>query len=366
LNTTNKKNEIISIAPARTCLFGDHQDYLGLPVIACAISRYITLTATANDEKAFHIKMPDIHSERTILINNQLNYFDKGDYLKTALVVAREYGCIPDRGYNILITGNIPVNSGISSSSAFLVAWVRFLLEAYGSNNSVTPELIAKIAYEAEVEKQSGPGGKMDQYSISLGNIMYLETDHNSNYELFPKKIPGLIVGESGIPKDTLGVLSDLRFNATRSIEIIKSHIKGFDIKEADVKELSKYMDYLSDDQFIYFQAALINYSITKKALDEFRKAEIDFKKLGLLMNEHHLVLKNMLKITVPRIDAMIQASLNNGAYGAKIVGSGGGGSIVVLAPVDKQEAVVNAILDAGAVKAYVVEVDSGARILNS
>ncbi|MCB0485488.1 MAG: galactokinase, partial [Flavobacteriaceae bacterium] len=151
-----------------------------------------------------------------------------------------------------------------------------------------------------------------------------------------------------------------------RSIEIIKSHIKGFDIKEADVKELSKYMDYLSDDQFIYFQAALINYSITKKALDEFRKAEIDFKKLGLLMNEHHLVLKNMLKITVPRIDAMIQASLNNGAYGAKIVGSGGGGSIVVLAPVDKQEAVVNAILDAGAVKAYVVEVDSGARILNS
>ena len=79
MNTTNKKNEIISIAPARTCLFGDHQDYLGLPVIACAISRYITLTATANDEKAFHIKMPDIHSERTILINNQLNYFDLHD-----------------------------------------------------------------------------------------------------------------------------------------------------------------------------------------------------------------------------------------------------------------------------------------------
>ena len=42
--------EIISIAPARICLFGDHQDYLGLPIIACAIDKYITLTAKQNDE----------------------------------------------------------------------------------------------------------------------------------------------------------------------------------------------------------------------------------------------------------------------------------------------------------------------------
>ena len=43
--------KIISLAPGRTCLFGDHQDYLGLPVIACAISRNIKLTATENGLK---------------------------------------------------------------------------------------------------------------------------------------------------------------------------------------------------------------------------------------------------------------------------------------------------------------------------
>ena len=42
---TKKKFEIISKAPARVCLFGDHQDYLNLPVIACAIDRFIEIKA---------------------------------------------------------------------------------------------------------------------------------------------------------------------------------------------------------------------------------------------------------------------------------------------------------------------------------
>jgi galactokinase len=44
--------EIISLASGRTCLFGDHQDYLGLPVIACAINRNIKLTAVQNVKDA--------------------------------------------------------------------------------------------------------------------------------------------------------------------------------------------------------------------------------------------------------------------------------------------------------------------------
>jgi galactokinase len=81
-------------------------------------------------------------------------------------------------------------------------------------------------------------------------------------------------------------------------------------------------------------------------------------------MNKHHEVLRDLLKITVPRIDAMINAALKAGAYGAKIVGSGGGGSIVAIADPDKEEQIVQAILAAEAVEAYPVSVDSGARII--
>ena len=75
--------------------------------------------------------------------------------------------------------------------------------------------------------------------------------------------------------------------------------------------------------------------------------------------------LKNNLKITIPRIDAMIDAALNAGAYGAKIIGSGGGGCIVALAPVHLQIKISEAIKNAGAKDAYSVKVASGTKIFN-
>ena len=96
----------------------------------------------------------------------------------------------------------------------------------------------------------------------------------------------------------------------------------------------------------------------------EFKKTKLDLKKIGELMNGHHAVLRDLLKITVPRIDDMIDAALEAGAYGAKIVGSGGGGSIVAIAEPENEEQVIKAIKAAGAKEAYSVSVDPGARIL--
>jgi galactokinase len=60
----------------------------------------------------------------------------------------------------------------------------------------------------------------------------------------------------------------------------------------------------------------------------------------------------------------MIDAALNAGALGAKIVGSGKGGSIVALAPEGKEQQVIDSIKNAGAVDAYLVSIDTGARII--
>lgn len=80
-------------------------------------------------------------------------------------------------------------------------------------------------------------------------------------------------------------------------------------------------------------------------------------------MNQHHTILKDDLNLTVPRIDAMIDGALQAGAYGAKIVGSGGGGCIVAIAPENKKEAVIQAIKLAEAKDAYEVNVAKGVEI---
>ena len=87
---------------------------------------------------------------------------------------------------------------------------------------------------------------------------------------------------------------------------------------------------------------------------------------LGKLMNEHHAVLKNILKITPPKIDDMIDAALKAGAYGAKIVGSGGGGSICAIASEETQQKVIDSISAAGAKDAYAVSVTSGKQFVTS
>lgn len=81
-------------------------------------------------------------------------------------------------------------------------------------------------------------------------------------------------------------------------------------------------------------------------------------------MLEHHLVLRDFLNISLPLIDNMIESALEAGAYGAKIVGSGRGGSIVVLSPETVQAKVIAAIKAAGAKDAFQVQVDPGSRII--
>lgn len=356
--------KITILAPGRTCLFGDHQDYLGLPVIACAINRNIILSAVENNSQVFKLIMDDINEVRIINIHATFTELEPRDYFASSLRVLRRFGCIPKVGYDISIKGNIPINSGTSSSSALLLAWINFLIEAYGVDNEVTPEFLSQIGYASEVLEHGEPGGMMDHYSIGMGNIVYINTSSPFSCSVIGNELKGLITGVSGVPKETIGIIGDLKENALLAINIIKQKIHHFELNKAEVKDLKKYYNYLPDRLIPYFEAAIKNHHYTKLALIEFEKPTLDLKKIGELMNGHHTILKDLLKITVPRIDDMINAALKAGAYGAKIVGSGGGGSIVVIAEAGNETAVIQAILDAGAIEAYMVEVDPGVRKL--
>ena len=75
-------NSVISIAPARICLYGDHQDYLNLPIIAIAIDRYIKVEAKSNLAEGFYINKLDLgkqdiidyHKDTLFTISNNIFY----------------------------------------------------------------------------------------------------------------------------------------------------------------------------------------------------------------------------------------------------------------------------------------------------
>ena len=77
-------------------------------------------------------------------------------------------------------------------------------------------------------------------------------------------------------------------------------------------------------------------------------------------MNRHHNILKNDLSVTVPLIDRMIDLALKNGSYGAKIIGSGGGGSILILTNKVNENKIINAMYKVGAKEVVKANVSPG------
>ena len=122
-------NSITSVAPARICLYGDHQDYLNLPIIAIAINRYIKVKAKSNLTESFYINKLDLGKKDIIDYDKDYNSKSRTDFLRIAIKVLKKHGCMPNKGFDINISSNIPINSGLSSSSALTIAWIQFLLK---------------------------------------------------------------------------------------------------------------------------------------------------------------------------------------------------------------------------------------------
>ncbi len=342
-------NKIFSSkAPARVCLYGDHQDYLGLPVIACAINKYIHVEGKKNKSKILSFHLVDLKRTVSICIDKISLKPIKGDHIGFVLYTLYKLGCQINTGMTIKIKSNIYINAGISSSSALVVSLVDFFTKSFVFPKKVDKKLIAEIAFKSEVIEQKGSGGRMDQYTIAISNTIFLETQNNGKYELLDNPFSSIIVANSGIKKETDFDLRRLKIKTLSVIDKIKNLNSDFDLKKVLPSELITYSKFLDHDSYDILYAAVHNYKITIEAYKELKKKKPKIDFLLSKINEHHQILKNKLKITIPKIDNMISKAFNAGALGAKIIGSGGGGSIMVIAKKDFEHSVIKSLQDSG------------------
>lgn len=346
---------MISIkVPARICLYGDHQDYLGLPVIAGAIDRFITLTAAPNQNQEFRIDLKNLNQTRTIPLSLNSSDIDNGDYFRSGMAVLKKRGHSFENGFDIKISGNIPLNAGLSSSSALVVAWIRFLLSIQDGKREVTDAEIGQMAYEAEVLFFDQPGGLMDQYTIAQQGLLFIDTT-TSETERLTHNFDCLIVAESGIEKQTLQVLQNAKVYQIKALECVKQVFPEYKIQEAALADFQRYLRYVPEYLQDYWYAVIYNYEITKKAR-LILNTDKNQKKLAELMNEHQEILQNHIQNTPPKMVYMMAEAKNAGALGAKTIGSGGGGCMLAMGTKDKQAQIIEAFLKAGAKNAYEVK----------
>lgn len=344
--------------PGRICLFGEHQDYLKLPIVACAISLRISIEGNKREDTQVHIDLPDINDEDIFSIDGVLKYGKERDYFKSAINVLKRHGYSFSHGIDGMVKSNIPINSGTSSSSALIVTWINLLTQMSDQAKQISPEQIAEYAYEAEVLEFAEPGGMMDQYSTSLGEIIALDSSPVVKVKKIDAKLGKFVLGDSGEPKDTKFILSRVKKQIQNVVNILTKKYPEFSLKSVKEDNIDKFSKDLTKEQMELLKGTIENRDITKKAEKVLSASPLDHKKVGKLLTEHHTVLRDVLKISTPKIDRMIEASLHAGAYGAKINGSGGGGCMFAYAPENTAE-VKKAIEKEGGI-AYIIQVDRG------
>ena len=253
-------------------------------------------------------------------------------------------------GFDLLLFGNIPNGSGLSSSASVEVLTGYILKDQYGFD--VTNQDLALIGQFSENHFNGVNCGIMDQFAIAMGkadHAIFLDTN-TLDYTYVPLKLDGAkIVIACSNKKRGLG---DSKYNERRSeCETALAELQ----KVVDIKSLGE----LTEEQF----------EANKDAIGDEVEAlqKQDLKKFGELMNASHVSLRDDYEVTGIELDTLVEEAWKvDGVIGSRMTGAGFGGctvSIVEDAAVDRFiESVGAAYKDkiGYAADFYVVQVGSG------
>jgi len=346
-------------APGRVCLFGEHSDYLGLDVIAAAIDMAIEIVATSRDDNVIHIDYSDLGDSDEFTLDSDIEYHSKRDYVRSSFNVMRRKEYEPTHGWNLNVSGNIPIAAGLSSSSALTVGVVMAIAEMAGKK--LPKEDVALTAYDAEVAEFGESGGTMDHYASAVGGIIHVDMESKKVTKL-PAELDSIVIGDSGEKKkDTVGDLRYIRTTVENEYEAIRKGITTFDHRKTPAKEVYELTRRKPSKERKMAEATLRNRDLTNRALELLSESSPDPSVLGEMLQEHHEILRDDLNRSTPKIEKMIEVARGAGALGCKINGSGGGGSMMAYAS-GWQKEVASAIQLAGGT-AYVAKVGKGASL---
>jgi galactokinase len=198
----------------------------------------------------------------------------------------------------------------------------------------------------------------MDQYSTAMGYLIYLESKPKISIQSLNPNLGTFVLGDSNEPKDTMGILARCRDARLTILDKLKKQNTSFSLYTSNND--FKLKD-LTEEEKTLFHGTIKNRDFLKYALLELEKNEQNHKKIGELLSDHHAVLRDVLNVSTPKIEAMLEAAMDAGALGGKINGSGGGGCMVAYVPENPQQ-IAEAIQKAGG-KAYIIDPDEGTRI---
>ena len=341
--------EITVYAPGRVNIIGEHTDYNDGFVMPCAINYGTAIAGSKRADHIWNVYAADLNLEDTFSLNEDFPQSEQkwANYVRGVVKFIQERCPQFKQGADLVISGNVPHSSGLSSSAALEVATGKFCQQL--SDLPLTHTEIALIGQKAENKFVGANCGNMDQLISALGQKDHLLMIDCRSLETQPTPVPkdvAVIIVNSNVPHDLVtGEYNTRRWQCEKAAEFFG--VKA--LRDVSVEEFQKREAELTALNALVAKRARHVVTENQRVLDAVEALKHnDLTKLGELMGQSHESMRDDFEITVPQIDYLVElAQLVIGKTGgARMTGGGFGGCIVALAPHDKVEEVRKIIAD--------------------
>lgn len=299
----------ISFAGGGTDLPNFFGKYGGV-VINCTIDKYCYGTLIKRADSKVIISS-DLGEELILNLKDKLEYDGRFDLIKAIINIIK-----PNFGFELYLHNDIPPGRGLGSSATLAVLVTKLISTMQESSHD--DYKIAEIAYKAETEELKIKGGWQDQYAAVTGGFNFMEFNGDKTI-IYPLRLKEEIINE---------------FNHHLLLCYVgKTHFSG--------------------DQQAVLEKAISEEDVVR-SLDELKRIAIEIKdslltnnleEIGRLLHKSWENKKRVSKtISNPKIDRLYEIALQNGAYGGKLLGSGGGGYLLIFYTPKKRNQIVRAL----------------------
>ncbi len=362
-------------SPGRVNLIGEHTDYNGGHVFPCALTLGTYGAARRRDDRKLHFYSMNLDSfgivEASLDDLTNKKAYNWANYPLGVVWAFAEKGYKLDQGFDMVIWGNIPNGSGLSSSASLEVLTGVILTDLFGITDLTMTDL-ALIGQYSENNFNGCNCGIMDQFAVAMGkkdNAIFLDTS-TLKYEYAPIELKDakIIITNSKVKHSLVdSAYNDRRRECAEALAELQSGIEIDSLGDLTPEEFESHKSLIKDPvRLKRAKHAVYENQRTIDAVSALKEGNIE--RFGELMNQSHISLRDDYEVSCEEIDILVDLAWKiPGVIGSRITGGGFGGCTVSIVKNDAVDTFIETIGEAYKEKVgheaefYTVDIGDGA-----
>ena len=333
----NSEGARFYFSPGRVNLIGEHTDYNGGHVFPCALTLGTYGAARKREDNKIHFYSMNLNSFGVVEaslddLTNKKEY-NWANYPLGVVWAFKEKGHTITSGFDMVIWGNIPNGSGLSSSASLEVLTGVILTDLFEIKDLSMTDL-ALIGQYSENNFNGCNCGIMDQFAVAMGkkdHAIFLDTSDLS-YEYAPCILDGakIVITNSKVKHSLVdSAYNDRRNECAAALKALQSELDIQALGDLTPEEFEAHKSLIKDE--IQLQRAKHAVYENQRTIDAVTALKAgDIESFGKLMNQSHISLRDDYGVSCEEIDILVDLAWKiPGVLGSRITGGGFGGCTV-------------------------------------